>query len=411
MAGHNTVIANASGKSGTSWGTTMSKVNLIACEPKVYQAPISENFSFSTQYLDDTYNSSLQQRTNSIIRTSSTTAYFYDIFRSKGKTTNNYHDYIYHNIGDALTLKFDDATNVPLTASTKYSTDLSGSVTGWKYFESVKSSTDTIKAVEATFTLNTGSRKMNVLMPSGINREYATALAPYTKGVINGYSSKKTPVITIRQQGEAWDKAFVAVFEPTQSTAKTIKSVTNLYTGTKVVGAVVVSVVAGDTITDYILSHENNTSTFNDSQTGLSFVGRFAIVRTKSGANINELTMYIGDGNKLVFGGEELVTDASKKALKTVALNTALRNVTDNNTMLSVFPNPASGMFNIKMHKDDIKLITIVDVSGRTIFENNSGAQQISIDSNNIGLHAGLYFVKVMDKQNRTYVKKLTIHK
>ena len=411
LASHNTVIVNGSGKSGTSWGTTMSKVNLIACEPKVYEAPISENFSFSTQYLDDAYNSSLQQRTNSIVRTSPTTAYYYDIFRSKGKTTNNYHDYIYHNIGDALALKYDDATDVSLATSTKYATDLSGSVTGWKYFENVKSSQATNKSIEAVFTLNTGSKKMNVLFPAGIDREYATALAPYTKGATNGYDAKKTPVMAIRQYGEAWDKAYVGVFEPTQSTAKTIKSATNLYSGTKVVGAVVVSVVAGDTITDYILSQDNNTSAFNDTQTGLSFEGRFAIVRTKTGTNINELTMYIGDGNRLVFGGEELVTDAGKKAIKTVALNTSLRNVTDINTMISVFPNPANGMFTIKTQIANIKRIAIVDISGRTTLENASGEQQISIDSNTIGLYAGLYFVKVIDMQNRTYVQKLTINK
>ncbi len=411
LASHNTVIANGSGKSGTSWGTVMSKVNLIASEPKVNATAISENFSFSTQYLDDTYNNCLQQRTNSIIRTSPTTAYYFDIFRSKGKTVNNYHDYIYHNLGDAFTLKYDDAKDVPLTASTKYSTDLSGSITGWKYFENVKSSVATNKSVEAVFTLNTGSRKMNVLMPSGFDREYAYSLSPYTKGATNGYGTKKTPTMIIRQNGEAWDKAFVAVFEPTQSTTKTIKSVRNLYTGTKVVGAVVVSVVGGDTITDYIISHENNSSIFNDIQIGLSFEGRFAIVRTKTGATINEITLYIGEGKKLVFGGEELVADASKIALKTVALNTAVRNITDINTMISVFPNPANGMFTIKTHKANIKRIAIVDVSGRTIFENTSGEQQISIDSNAIGLHAGLYFVKVMDKQNRTYVQKLTINK
>ena len=79
--------------------------------------------------------------------------------------------------------------------------------------------------------------------------------------------------------------------------------------------------------------------------------------------------------------------------------------------MISVFPNPARGMFTIKTQIADIKRIAIVDLSGRTVLENNSGEQQITIDINASDLQSGLYFVKVMDKQNRTYVQKLTINK
>ena len=407
IASHNTVIANGSGKSGTSWATTMNKVSLTACEPKVNAAAVSENFSFSTQSLTDTYNKSIQQRTNSIIRTSPTTAYYFDIFRSKGSATNSYHDYIYHNIGDALSLKYDDATSVSLATSTKYATDLSGSITGWKYFESVNSSAATNKGIEATFTLNTGSKKMNVLMPAGINREYATALAPYTKGATNGYDSKKTPVIAVRQTGEAWDKPFIAIFEPTQSTAKTIKSVTNLYSGTKVVGAVVISEVSGTTFTDYIISHENNTSIFNDTQLGLSFEGRFAIVRTKVATDINELSLYIGDGKKLAFNGQELITTSN--GIKTIDLNaTALKNSSYANTV-KIFPNPATESFTIETQLTEIKSISITDITGKTMYENHSGTPILHISSRTFDIRAGVYFVKVLDKYNKSYVSKLIV--
>ncbi len=410
-ASHNTVIANGSGKEGSSWSTTNSSVALLSCEPKHGETPISTDFMFSIQNLNDDYNNSYQQRTNSILRTSNSTGYYFDMYRSKGKTTNNYHDYIFHNVGDSVHLKFTDGTLVPLAASTKYSTDLSGSVTGWKYFENVNSSVAITNAVKATFMLNSIGKYTHVFMPGQVSREYATAKGPTTKGAQKGYDTKKTPIITVRQRSEAWENPFISIFEHTNGTTNTtVQSVSNLLSNSRIVGAAVVSVVDGVTITDYIISNDVSANIINIADIGLNFDGRFAIVRTKTGANINELTLYIGEGSKLVFGSEELVADASKKALKTVALNTALRNVTNNNTMISVFPNPANRMFTIQTQLRDIKRIAIVDVSGRIILENNSGAQQISIDSNAIGLHAGLYFVKVMDKQNRTFVHKLTIN-
>jgi hypothetical protein len=255
----------------------------------------------------------LQQRTNSIIRTSPTTAYYFDIFRSKGKTINNYHDYIYHNIGDTLELKFADNTCIPLHASEKYATDITGSNTGWKFFKNVESSTVTNKAIEATFKLNTVNKYMHVFMPAGINREYATAKALYTKGVMHGYDQKKTPVLAVRQYGEAWNKAFVAVFEPAEQNTKSVKSVTNIFSEGKVVGAVVVSEVDGATITDYILSNDNESVSLNLEKLKIKFQGRFGIVRTVVKGGKTEVSLYIGQGQKITFSGKELMADSEQK--------------------------------------------------------------------------------------------------
>jgi len=313
LAAHNTVIANGSGISGSNWNTRMSKVNLLACEPKVYETPITSDFSFTTQYIDDTYNNCLQQRTNSIIRTSPTTAYYFDIFRSKGKKVNNYHDYIYHNIGDTLELKFADNTIVPLRATEKYATDIAGSKTGWRFFKQVVSSTATNKAIEATFALNTVNKKMYAFLPSGINREYVTAKVLYTKGALHGYDKKYTPVMAVRQYGEAWNKAFVAVFEPAEQNTKSVKSVTNIFSEGKVVGAVVVSEVDGSKITDYILSNDNDSVSLNLNMLKIKFQGRFGIVRTVVKDRKTDVSLYIGQGQKITFFDKELMADSEQK--------------------------------------------------------------------------------------------------
>ncbi|WP_188221678.1 heparinase II/III family protein, partial [Flavobacterium pokkalii] len=314
LAAHNTVIVNGSGKrGGTNWLTKVANVNLLAAEPKSYGTPISNSFSFSTQYIDDSFNDCLQQRTNSIIRTSLTTGYYFDILRSKGKTVNNFHDYIYHNIGDDLVFKFTDNTTVPLSLSTKYTTDITGNVTGWTFFENVNSSALTDKAINAIYTLSTVNKYMNVLIPSGINREYATALAPYTKGALNGYDKKKTPVITMRKYGEAWNEPFIAVYEPTSNVQGTVKSTTTILNNNKVVGLKVVSEVNGQEIQDIILSNDEDNVNLNLPQYKVVFSGRFAIIRTIIKDQKKDVSLYIGKGNEITFEGQTLSADTDGK--------------------------------------------------------------------------------------------------
>ncbi|RXP62753.1 hypothetical protein EC396_03270, partial [Lutibacter sp. HS1-25] len=315
-ASHNTVIVNGSGKrGGNNWLTKVASVDLIACEPKSYGTSISNDFSFSTQYIDDSFNDCQQQRTNSIIRTSETTGYYFDILRSKSKTTNKFHDYIYHNIGDAVSLKFVDNSNVPLNASTKYATDQVGDVTGWTFFENVNSSTATNQGVNASFAINAVNKFMNVSIPAGIEREYTTALAPYTKGALNGYDKKKTPVITMRKNGEAWNEPFVAIYEPSNSQQSTVKSTSNIVKNNKVVGVKVISEVNGAKITDIILANDDDNIAINLKELKLEFNGRFGIVRTNVKDGKTNVSLYIGKGQKLVFDGHTLNANNEEKGL------------------------------------------------------------------------------------------------
>lgn len=323
-ASHNTVIVNGSGKrGGSNWLTKVANVNLVASEPKTLETPIADNFSFSTQYIDDDFNDCVQQRTNSIIRTSATTGYYFDILRSKGKVSNNYHDYIYHNIGDEVTLKFIDNTAVPLSSSSKYSTEVAGNVTGWTFFENVNSSNETNKAVNATFKLNTVNKYMNVVIPSGVEREYATALAPYTKGALNGYDQKQTPVLTMRKNGEAWDQPFIAVYEPSNNQKGTVKSATTIVDNNKAVGVQVISEVNGQEIIDVILSNDDDNVTLNLSGLKIAFTGRFAIVRMEVKNETTDVSLYIGKGDQLTFNGKDLIADNEGKAFEAYTLDYA----------------------------------------------------------------------------------------
>ena len=327
-AGHNTVIVNGTSRGGgqRSWKSDnqlfMNKTATAAAEPESLEDAISNDFSFSAQVLDDEVNNAKQQRVLSIIRTSDNTGYYFDLFRSKSLGTNDFHDYVYHNVGDGITMV--DENDTPLTLSPKPNrypsiesvyNNKSVFFPGWHYFEDINTSNATNIGVKATIAMTKeGTRYMHVLMPGGENREYTACKGPSTIEAQMGYEDIKTPVLTVRHLGEAWDKPFISIFEPSRNTSGTVNSVENLYTETKIVGAKVTSLVNGNIMTDYIISNENDGETYTSVGPDMSFTGRFAIVRTEIKNGTTDVSLYIGKGEQLTFNGQTLDADTDGKA-------------------------------------------------------------------------------------------------
>jgi hypothetical protein len=323
-AGNNTVIVNGTSHGiqsgswkGNSYLWQNTTVN-VAAEPKHLEDPISENFSFATQFLDDKVNNDQQQRTLSTIRTSETTGYYFDMFRSKSLGENKFHDYIYHNIGDRTVLSNQVGEVLGVSPTNRYQNDIGDPVQspGWRFFENTEVTEPVDKTVKAQFQVNYNNRFMNMYVPGGVEREFTKALAPPTREARNGYDDKKTQVLAIRQQGEAWDKPYVAIFEPTASTTSSIAEVEHLYDGEVIVGAKVKSEIGNKTVEDYILCLPGSNSSVT-LQNGIFFSGRFAVVRYEQDLDTAYTTLYIGEGESLVYGDISLVTDATKKGMIT----------------------------------------------------------------------------------------------
>ncbi len=418
-AGNNTVIVNGTshGKSFTgAWGNDkllyQDTTKNIAAEPKHLQAPLSKSFSFATQFLDDNVNNCDQQRTLSTIRTSQTTAYYFDVFRSKSNGTNSFHDYMYHNIGDATTLTDANNTVIPVAATTKYTTYYNDAYKspGWVHFEQTNSSAATSAAVKVRFDLNTTQRYMHMFVPGGISREYTKALGAATYEALNGYEDKKTQIIAIRQQGEAWNKPYICVFEPSLSTASSVKSVDNLMDGDKIVGAKVVSHVNDSVFTDYIISQESATSVYTNTSLNISFEGRFAIIRTKVSPTKSDLTLYIGEGKNLSFASETLVADATNKGLKVVPyVPNSVADVYASKLAFKLFPNPTKNSFVIDTKGVENPKISIFDIAGKKVFEKNSSDDLIPINTKELSLKEGVYIVELLDKSQNKAIQKLII--
>ena len=218
-AAHNTVIVNNASRGKGGWENIgQETVQMVSMEPPPRKKAVSPDCSFATTVFTNWHGQpvqhALQQRTIALIRTTPTTGYYVDVFRSRAEDGEQFHDYLYHNIGDSLQLmgNFD-----PQPAPDWFGGDI-GDVyrqPGTRWFEPVSSSGKTAHSVSAVFNMVLGGKpaRTQVWFPAGVEREYAAVWAPPSQYVPQLYRQAKTPTLVVRKSGEAWDEPFVAVYE------------------------------------------------------------------------------------------------------------------------------------------------------------------------------------------------------
>jgi hypothetical protein len=313
FAAANTVIVNGYSRGAGGWKDfAINTVRVEAMEPAARQVGVSSNLSFTcTSFLDDKGDGAeaTQQRTLAIIRTSPTTGYYVDLYRSDSVLDGEYHDYVYRNIGDTLSLE--DSTGMPLSMSSAPSrfqndTDEWNSP-GWGFWTDTKVSATETNSVYARFTARpTGASEpiyMDLYIPGDSAREYATARAPAVDDISDPYDDQPIPALAVRRTGEAWDRPFAVVYEPHHGTTGSVQEVTTLEQGGVVVGMKVESRVGGSNITQYVISNPDADEVYADPSIGLSFTGRFAVVTDREDGS-GEL--YIGEGSYLAYSNLSL---------------------------------------------------------------------------------------------------------
>ncbi len=311
FAAHNTIIVNGSSQGDGGWSNQgINTVQLKTMEPLPTKEAISPDYSFSkTTFVDDKGDKAeaTQERTLALIRTSETTGYYVDVFRSKSSLPNEYHDYLYHNIGDELQflnkdlkLKADPAryqanANMPWVQNRQYR------IPGWHFFEDVETSPVYSGDLQAQF--NTGKLKdgpiaMRLFIPGFAQREYTKVMAPHTFEAPSPYDNLPTPTLVIRKNGEAWISPFVVVYEPYsgKGTNGSIQSVAKLEQNGVFKGLKIVSKTGKGTITQFVLV-QSGEETFNDKNSGIVFQGEFGLITLDGNNKLQD--MYLGDGLKL----------------------------------------------------------------------------------------------------------------
>ncbi|MFS4482780.1 heparinase II/III family protein [Hyunsoonleella sp. 2307UL5-6] len=315
FAAHNTVIVNGSSQGEGGWvNLGINSVELISIEPKAGEEAVSPYHSFSqTSFEDDKGEKAeaTQERTLALIRTSPTTGYYVDVFRSKSKLSNEYHDYLYHNIGDKLVFdnKDMDFEKTPdrymANANKVWKRNKQYRNPGWHFFKDVKTSKTYDKEVKATFhtkKISDGAVFMQLHIPDFKNRTYTKVKAPITFESPEPYNKKPTPTLVIRNEGEAWKTPFVVVYEPfNENENPTIQSVSKIEQNGVYKGLKIISKTPLETLVQYVITQSKH-EIFQNNDLGINFKGTFAIITLDENETLQSI--YIGEGENLKYKNE-----------------------------------------------------------------------------------------------------------
>lgn len=303
-AAHNTVVAGGSSSSvpysGGAGRKNIGQIELAAMEPNPGKEAVSPFYSFTdTRYLDISTQTN-QLRTMAIIRTSDSTGYYIDIFRSDNITSN---DYVYHNIGDDFT--FYDQSGNPLQMEPAEFPLKGKDYPGFRFFSEVEKTSypENFKGVFSANNRQGDEIFMHVFFPAAKDKSYFKGKSLPVKTAGSQYRNMSMPLFTVRAEKEAWTNPFITVFEPSFSKSRnTIISVEKV-SGICNENNTVIVVKHADGTRQYILQGNNTETEINNGE--LSFSGHFGVISLdKQG---NPVNLYLGEGQYISYKNMELV--------------------------------------------------------------------------------------------------------
>ncbi|MBD1388661.1 heparinase II/III family protein [Neiella sp. HB171785] len=322
FAAHNSVISNGASASKGGWiNLGIEQVQTEAIEPDYEQPAVSELYSFATTSFNDGYNlvaPAEHQRTLALIRLSDTQGYYLDVFRARSDTPEQFHDYVYHNVADQLSLTSDnsplplqdDSERYQQSASLHWQYHKVYRHPGWHFFEQVKSGAPTTQSMTATFRANKLAEQpivMRAIFPAGPEAQLTQVLAPQSKSAPRPYDKKPLPTVLMRRHGEAWTNPFVTVYESHTEQAgeqPAVQAAERLLVNGEFKGVKVSVRVAGQAKTQYILLQQDLNDEYINDALGIRFRGRFAVITVDAEQTLEHL--YIGSGRSLQFQRHEL---------------------------------------------------------------------------------------------------------
>lgn len=292
-------------------GYSEGDITINAMDPSVDTASGFYNTSETSEHVSFTdVSGGEKRRLVAMIRTSETTGYYVDVFRSDQADN----DYIHHNLGNTMMLK--NASNEALNLENvvdlgvKYDKN-------YRFFENQRK-VNYSEDFNATWDINNVSPALHVnmwMMGQNNRALYAVDAPPttlrsdITPGQVNK-SPETTPTLIVRQNGINGKKhPFVSVFESYETGEKSIKSISKVGEFVDFVSLKVVS----KNSTQFILSATDH-KIFKPSK-ALKFQGTFGVASEKNG--VFEY-LYLGQG-KLLQNGDfsmEAVGEAVTAELK-----------------------------------------------------------------------------------------------
>ena len=304
FAAHNTVVVDGISDYRNMRGTQAFTLNSIYPSTES-ENPLMGDFTFSDVSFSEPSTDAFQQRLTGTVRTSESTGYFVDIFRSSRNDGNDKkHEYLFHSQGENIELTDFERIRINTSATEELSSE-KGDLPGYNYFKNkqeVKSNDNFIAHFKMSSVLNE-KLNLNLWMKGFQGREIFTVLAPYSRAihqetVPEELYHKKLPTLVVRQKGEARTKPFVAIIDAFNESEKaSVESVEYFYSENKNPGFVGIAVHSKLNRTDYIFNDENSV-TLNDFSDG-KFQGNYGIV---SFQNEKMRSMFLGNGKLLERG-------------------------------------------------------------------------------------------------------------
>jgi hypothetical protein len=344
FASYNSVIVNGASRSKGGWvDLGINTVAPVALEPALGAAPVSPHHSFTlTSFRDDRGPGAKanQERLVGLVRTSDSTGFYVDVFRSVSELPSQFHDYLFHHVGDDLDLQAEHHT-LPLRDTPDRFLPVAGAVwnsnqdylfPGWHFFKNIRTSAPTSLDVMAEFVatkLKPDPVHMRLYIAGETDREYTSVFAPETKEAPDAYAKKSTPTLVMRQTGEAWHRPFAVVYEPFAGSANdgSIQTVTTIRDRTGVFsGFKVTSRVADHRITQIVLVQPTPSRLFTDESLGVTFRGRYAVITLDDQDQCTHL--YLGEGSLLRYGQVELTTTSGAPSAASVDLSSPSPRIT-----------------------------------------------------------------------------------
>jgi hypothetical protein len=150
---------------------------------------------------------------------------------------------------------------------------------------------------------------MQVLFAGESNRVFYAGKAPQTKTADIPYRNLETPTLIARQEGEAWTKPFVAVYEPfsgsENSTVTSIETIDKSDPGR----FTALLVMNKDNAKQYIFQCTESTPVHSKDQ--WKFKGNFGVISLQN----NQLQyIYLGDGTEVSYGDFGLSAQAKNSS-------------------------------------------------------------------------------------------------
>ena len=319
---HNTVCVD--GISSYPVMKSNHSFELLSCFPASAE-PGGEftSVTYSNLYFREPESRADQTRMMGIVTTAPETGYYVDVFRSrKEKGGDKMHDYFYHNLGQTLTLTAADGTDLNLQPTEELA--FAGAhLYAYSYLYDKKVAA-TGKDVKATFTIDMKDKggddiSMNLWMKGEPDREVFTALSPMTEGLSRTsgmpYNIKEQPTLTFvaRQHGEAWNRPFVAVYEPsTRKEPSAIQAVSYFDAEeTALTDFAGICVKSKNGRTDHIfsLSDATQTATYQ----GMKVKADYAVISNRYAGD--NRTLFMGNGTQLIAPGVSILTSVPANVL------------------------------------------------------------------------------------------------